>query len=104
MWLENCVVETHRHNRTTFAVVSYLSHDNKTITVTGSAHKHPNDKNNPELGVDIAVSRALRDLSHKLYRRSMNIANHQHHTKTYEPQKDLKPSLSDVTTIPNQSS
>ena len=46
------------------------------LTVLGSAKRGPGDKNNPQIGADLAMVRALRVLAGKLERRANGAVQH----------------------------
>lgn len=58
--------ETEGESTRTWAEVGLVADDGSTLRGHGMARKHPADKDIPEIGDELAVSRALSDLSRQL--------------------------------------
>ena len=67
-WEVDIVVaeESEHESARTWAEVGLLSDDGTTLRGHGMARKHPQDMEVPEIGEELAVSRALSDLSRQL--------------------------------------
>jgi hypothetical protein len=50
----------------TYAEASLRTEVGDQLTGQGEAHLHPNDRDVPEIGDELAVARALNDLGHRL--------------------------------------
>lgn len=56
--------------------VEYPCADGEVVEASGAARRHRDDRPNPELGVDLATARALRNLGSKMERRTMGQVKH----------------------------
>jgi hypothetical protein len=59
-------IEIDEHDGHTRAVARLLTRDTERLTGVGLARLDPADRDVPEIGDEIAVARALSDLSHRL--------------------------------------
>lgn len=51
----------------TRATARLTTRDDTRLVGTGEAHRHPRDREVPEIGAELAVARALADLQHRLF-------------------------------------
>ena len=61
-------IDIDEHDGHTRAVARLLTRDTERLTGVGLARLDPADRDVPEIGDEIAVARALSDLSHRLLR------------------------------------
>jgi hypothetical protein len=65
-WSVDIFIDEHDNERRTFAEARLRTDDGTDLRGTGSAHRHPRDREVPEIGDELAVARALSELSHRL--------------------------------------
>ncbi len=59
-------IDITEHDAETQATARLNTRDATTLTGSGVAHRHPRDRDVPEIGAELAVARALADLQHRL--------------------------------------
>lgn len=56
------------NNRATVVAITYVIPNTAVITATGASVRHPDDRHDPELAYQLALSRALSSLARKVER------------------------------------
>ena len=64
-WTVDIVIDEEEDERTTRAQ-AHLRTDGEQFAAQGTAYRHPNDLEVPQIGDELAVARALSELSHRL--------------------------------------
>jgi len=59
-------IDISEHDVETRATARLHTRDATMLTSSGTAHRHPRDRDVPEIGAELAVARALADLQHRL--------------------------------------
>jgi hypothetical protein len=65
-WQIDIFIDEHEDERLTNAEARLQTNDDTQLAGHGTAHRHPADAEVPEIGDELAVARALSDLSHQL--------------------------------------
>ncbi|MEV0727092.1 DUF1876 domain-containing protein [Micromonospora purpureochromogenes] len=65
-WSVEINIDEHSDERRTWAEARLHTNDATDLRGTGTAHRNPYDREVPEIGDELAVSRALADLAEKL--------------------------------------
>ncbi|PWU47203.1 DUF1876 domain-containing protein [Micromonospora globispora] len=65
-WSVEINIDEHSDERRTWAEARLHTNDATDLRGTGTAHRNPYDREMPEIGDELAVSRALADLAEKL--------------------------------------
>lgn len=65
-WTVDIVIDEHHDERRTRAEARLHTPDRIGLTGSGQARRNPGDPEVPEIGDELAVSRALSDLAHRL--------------------------------------
>jgi hypothetical protein len=65
-WTVDIYIDEHADERMTHAEARLNTNDKTRLTGKGIAHRHPDDAEVAEIGDELAVARALSDLSHQL--------------------------------------
>ncbi|WP_432877397.1 DUF1876 domain-containing protein [Kribbella sp. CA-245084] len=65
-WRVDIFVDEHEDDRTTHAEARLHTNDKTHLVGRGASHRNPADREIVEIGAELAVARALSDLSHKL--------------------------------------
>lgn len=65
-WTIDVFIDEHDNERRTHAEARLRTRDATDLRGEGSAQRHPRDREIPEIGDELAVARALADLSHRL--------------------------------------
>ncbi|HEY3004811.1 MAG TPA: DUF1876 domain-containing protein [Kribbellaceae bacterium] len=65
-WTVDIYIDEHADERLTHAEARLRTNDDTHLTGKGASHRHPDDTEVAEIGDELAVARALVDLSHQL--------------------------------------
>jgi hypothetical protein len=65
-WTVDIYIDEHADERMTHAEAKLHTNDATHLSGKGAAHRHPDDAEVAEIGDELAVARALSDLSHQL--------------------------------------
>ncbi|MGE5830077.1 MAG: DUF1876 domain-containing protein [Micromonosporaceae bacterium] len=65
-WNVDIFIDEHDEERRTYAEARLHTGDRPQLCGTGWAHRHPRDREVPEIGDELAAARALSELSHRL--------------------------------------
>lgn len=65
-WGVEIYIDEHADDRTTHAEARLHTNDRTTLVGTGTAHRHPRDREIAEIGDELAAARALSDLAHQI--------------------------------------
>jgi Rv2632c-like len=65
-WSVDIFIDEHDDERTTHAEARLHTNDKTHLVGRGVAHRHPQDQEVAEIGDELAVARALSNLSHEL--------------------------------------
>lgn len=65
-WTVDIAIDEHEDQRRTHARAHLHSGERPSLTGDGEAHRNPSDREIPAIGDELAVARALADLSHQL--------------------------------------
>jgi hypothetical protein len=65
-WVVDIVIDEENDERTTRAEARLRTDAEEQITARGTAYRHPNDQEVPQIGDELAAARALSELSHQL--------------------------------------
>jgi len=65
-WTVEIFIDEHDDERCTRAEAHLHTGDRTDLRGTGWAHRHPRDREVPEIGDELAAARALSELSHRL--------------------------------------
>lgn len=65
-WTVDIFIDEHDDERRTYAEARLNTGDRTKLRGTGWAHRNPRDREVPEIGDELAVARALSELSHGL--------------------------------------
>jgi hypothetical protein len=65
-WTVDIVIDEEEDERTTRAEARLRTHAGEQLSARGTAYRHPNDREVPQIGDELATARALSELSHRL--------------------------------------
>jgi Rv2632c-like len=65
-WTVDIVIDEHEDERTTHAEARLKADDREQVSGRGTAYRHPDDVDVPQIGDELAAARALSELAHRL--------------------------------------
>jgi hypothetical protein len=65
-WVVDIVIDEQDDERATRAEARLRTHKDEQFSARGTAYRHPNDREVPQIGDELATARALSELSHQL--------------------------------------